>query len=216
MHSPLRKMHWLHDGCVPRYGKCVLCTANAFCTKGNAFSARRMHPALREMLSLRGGCIPRYGKCFLCAADAFRSGENALSTRRMRSALGRMPSLRDGCILRWRECVLFFSRHGGCVSSVGIGHGMVSKEDGGGTGPLESKGPANLHLNPVRAGIISSVEAPYTGHSIIMGAREYPVQDAGAVLERFSAKASKARTEYEKFVVAGLLRGPGKNCVVER
>ena len=68
-----------------------------------------------------------------------------------------------------------------------------------------------IHLNPVRVGIVSSIDAladhPYTGHSVIMGAREYPIQDTGSILERFSAKASKARAEYERFIEAGFAQG---------
>ena len=68
-----------------------------------------------------------------------------------------------------------------------------------------------IHLNPARVGIVTSVDAlaeyPYTGHSVIMGAREYAVQDTASVLERFSAKASKAREEYESFIVAGFAQG---------
>jgi putative transposase len=68
-----------------------------------------------------------------------------------------------------------------------------------------------IHLNPARVGIVNTIEAlaeyPYTGHSVILGSREFPVQDTGAVLERFSAKAPKAKTEYESFIVAGFTQG---------
>ena len=68
-----------------------------------------------------------------------------------------------------------------------------------------------IHLNPVRVGVVGSVEAlaqyPYTGHAVIMGNREYPVQDTGAVLERFSGKATQAEGEYESFIADGFSQG---------
>ena len=70
---------------------------------------------------------------------------------------------------------------------------------------------AYIHLNPARVGIVSSMEAlaryPYTGHAVTMGKRRYPIQDSKAVLERFSATVSKARTEYERFVSARFAQG---------
>jgi len=68
-----------------------------------------------------------------------------------------------------------------------------------------------IHLNPARVGIVSSADElakyPYTGHSVIMGARDYPVQDIGSVLERFSVKASKSIAEYQSFIEAGFAQG---------
>ena len=68
-----------------------------------------------------------------------------------------------------------------------------------------------IHLNPVRVGIVGSVDAlaqyPYTGHAVIMGHREYPVQDTVSVLERFSGKAAQARAEYESFIADGFSQG---------
>ena len=70
---------------------------------------------------------------------------------------------------------------------------------------------AYIHLNPARVGIVSSLEAlahyPYTGHAVIMGGRQYPIQDTGSVLERFSVTLSKARSEYESFIAARLYQG---------
>ena len=49
-----------------------------------------------------------------------------------------------------------------------------------------------IHLNPVRAGIVKNVEElanyPYSGHSVIMGKREYSAQDVDTVLARFSER----------------------------
>lgn len=68
-----------------------------------------------------------------------------------------------------------------------------------------------IHLNPVRVGVVNSISAlaqyPYTGHSVIMGAREYPIQDTESVLERFSGRDLKAKTEYESFIAAGFTQG---------
>jgi len=49
-----------------------------------------------------------------------------------------------------------------------------------------------IHLNPVRAGIVKNVEElanyPYSGHSVIMGKREYSAQDVDTILARFSER----------------------------
>ena len=50
-------------------------------------------------------------------------------------------------------------------------------------------------------------EYPYTGHSVIMGFREYAVQDTKSVLERFSVNFSKTRAEYERFIEEGFTQG---------
>jgi putative transposase len=68
-----------------------------------------------------------------------------------------------------------------------------------------------IHLNPVRVGAVNNVDAlakyPYTGHGVIMGAREYPVQDAGSVLQRFATRVAQAIPEYESFIAAGFAQG---------
>ena len=68
-----------------------------------------------------------------------------------------------------------------------------------------------IHLNPARVGIVKSLEAlaeyPYTGHSVIMGARVSAVQDTKSVLERFSPNSSKTRAEYESFIEEGFAQG---------
>ena len=68
-----------------------------------------------------------------------------------------------------------------------------------------------IHLNPVRVGIVRTLpglaEYPYTGHSVIMGAIDYSVQNIGAVLERFSTRELKSKFEYENFISAGFTQG---------
>ncbi len=70
---------------------------------------------------------------------------------------------------------------------------------------------AYIHLNPARVGIVNSMAAlahyRYTGHAVIMGRRQYPIQDLGPVLERFSATLPKARAEYEDFVAVRFAQG---------
>lgn len=68
-----------------------------------------------------------------------------------------------------------------------------------------------IHLNPIRAGIVSGLSAldkyRYTGHSVIMGKRDYPVQDVGGVLSWFSDKRQTALGKYREFVHAGIEQG---------
>jgi putative transposase len=72
-----------------------------------------------------------------------------------------------------------------------------------------------IHLNPVRAGIVKSLGAlaayPYTGHAVIMGGRKFPIQNSEDVLARFSDKRSKALSEYQNFVFAGIEHGTRKD-----
>lgn len=68
-----------------------------------------------------------------------------------------------------------------------------------------------IHLNPVRSGIVKDLgeleSYRYSGHSVIMGQREYETQDVDEVLARFSTKRSKAITGYGNFVAEGLNQG---------
>lgn len=68
-----------------------------------------------------------------------------------------------------------------------------------------------IHLNPVRAGIVDSMQKlatyAYSGHAVLMESRQLPVQDKQTVLERFSGKRAKALAEYEAFVAAGFAQG---------
>lgn len=68
-----------------------------------------------------------------------------------------------------------------------------------------------IHLNPVRAGIVSTLKAlekyRYTGHYVIIGKRDYPVQDVDGLLARFSGTRSLALQNYRDFVADGLNQG---------
>jgi len=61
-----------------------------------------------------------------------------------------------------------------------------------------------IHLNPVRAGIVKTPEEleyyPYTGHSVLLGKREYSAQDCETLLARFSARRKSAQDRYRRFV----------------
>ncbi len=68
-----------------------------------------------------------------------------------------------------------------------------------------------LHLNPLRAGIVSDLEAlaryRYSGHATLLGHQEQPWQETEAVLLRFAASLRNARQEYRTFVTAGVAQG---------
>jgi len=68
-----------------------------------------------------------------------------------------------------------------------------------------------IHLNPVRAGIIRSLEEldsyPYTGHSAILGKHKFPVQDIDTVLTGFSGRRCAAIAGYRDFLSAGYGQG---------
>ena len=68
-----------------------------------------------------------------------------------------------------------------------------------------------IHLNPVRAGIVKNLEElaayRYAGHAVILGKRDYDVQDVEAVLTRFSERRKAAVVGYSGFVAAGFCQG---------
>ena len=68
-----------------------------------------------------------------------------------------------------------------------------------------------IHLNPIRAGIIQSLDElrsfKYCGHSALMGKTKREWQDVDYVLGYFGKSKGKARKEYESFVKAGLKQG---------
>jgi putative transposase len=65
-----------------------------------------------------------------------------------------------------------------------------------------------IHLNPVSAGLVRSVEAlkndPYTGHGVLMGKYVNPWQSVDEVLGRFGKQAGLARRQYERFLSDGV------------
>lgn len=68
-----------------------------------------------------------------------------------------------------------------------------------------------IHLNPVRAGIITDLDGlddySFTGHSTIIGARQFPPQDVTEVLAMFSPRRQDAVSAYRAFVGDGLRQG---------
>jgi putative transposase len=68
-----------------------------------------------------------------------------------------------------------------------------------------------IHLNPLRAGIVKTVEElnryPWSGHSAVMGKRECPWIDTDYVLAQFGNTKRKARNEYCRFVGEGIVMG---------
>jgi putative transposase len=68
-----------------------------------------------------------------------------------------------------------------------------------------------IHLNPVRAKVVSSYEEldtyPYSGHSRIMGRFTDAWQEADEILLRFSKRISIARRKYSSFVEEGVSQG---------
>ncbi|MCL4498768.1 MAG: transposase [Chloroflexi bacterium] len=69
----------------------------------------------------------------------------------------------------------------------------------------------DIHLNPIRAGLISSVEAlgthPFAGHSYIMGRTKSEWFKPDAVLSHFGRSEKRARNAYLEFLKDGLSMG---------
>jgi REP element-mobilizing transposase RayT len=68
-----------------------------------------------------------------------------------------------------------------------------------------------LHLNPLRAGIVSSLRDldryPYSGHAALVGRRECRWQATEEVLGRFGTRVADARRKYRAFVAEGRMQG---------
>ena len=68
-----------------------------------------------------------------------------------------------------------------------------------------------IHLNPVRAGIVGTMEEldryPWSGHSVLMGEREYGWMDVKYVLLQFKDTIKKGRDAYRRFVEEGIGMG---------
>jgi putative transposase len=68
-----------------------------------------------------------------------------------------------------------------------------------------------IHLNPIRAGIVKSMEEldcyRWSGHSAVMGKRECPWLDVDYVLLQFGSTKRKARNCYHRFVEEGFSQG---------
>jgi REP element-mobilizing transposase RayT len=65
-----------------------------------------------------------------------------------------------------------------------------------------------IHLNPVRAGLVSDLDAldgyEWTGHGALMGTDSLAWQDTAFVLAQFGSEACAARTRYRRFVGEGI------------
>jgi hypothetical protein len=68
-----------------------------------------------------------------------------------------------------------------------------------------------IHLNPVRAGIVKTMEEldryPWSGHSAIMGKKECPWLDENYVLLQFNDTRRNARNAYWQFIHDGIGMG---------
>jgi len=68
-----------------------------------------------------------------------------------------------------------------------------------------------IHLNPLRAGMVASLEEldlyPWTGHAVLLGHRQLDGQEAGSVLGRFGKRITTARQNYRQFVADGIMTG---------
>jgi hypothetical protein len=68
-----------------------------------------------------------------------------------------------------------------------------------------------IHLNPLRAGLISQLEEldrfPWSGHSVVMGKRKMEGQSIDSVLELFGKRLKTARANYHQFIADGLSMG---------
>jgi REP element-mobilizing transposase RayT len=68
-----------------------------------------------------------------------------------------------------------------------------------------------IHLNPLRAGMVASLEEldlyPWSGHSVLLGHRQLGGQVIDPVLERFGKRVTTARRNYRQFIADGIKTG---------
>jgi REP element-mobilizing transposase RayT len=68
-----------------------------------------------------------------------------------------------------------------------------------------------IHLNPLRAGMVASLEEldtyPWAGHAVLLGHRQLAGQETESVLERFGKRVVTARRNYRQFVADGIMTG---------
>ena len=68
-----------------------------------------------------------------------------------------------------------------------------------------------IHLNPVRAGMATTLEEldlyPWSGHSAVMGKHQCEWMDVSYVLSQFGSKVHAARSDYRTFVQEGFVQG---------
>ncbi len=64
-----------------------------------------------------------------------------------------------------------------------------------------------IHLNPLRAGLVTTVDAldryRWSGHSVLMGKHLLPGQNTNEILLRFGSMPPSARANYKAFVAGG-------------
>lgn len=74
-----------------------------------------------------------------------------------------------------------------------------------------------IHLNPLRSKLVADIRQldtyPYSGHSVIMGARDNDWQDKETVLNRFGKRIGTARKKYREFVEKGIAQGKRPDLV---
>jgi len=68
-----------------------------------------------------------------------------------------------------------------------------------------------IHLNPVRAGIVATMEEldryPWSGHGTVMGKKRNDWMDVSPVLTQFGSRKNAARNAYRSFVMEGMKQG---------
>ncbi len=68
-----------------------------------------------------------------------------------------------------------------------------------------------IHLNPVRGGIVKTIEDldafPYSGHGALVGGTDIPWQDTNYVLRMFSGNEARARKAYRAYIETALHQG---------
>ena len=68
-----------------------------------------------------------------------------------------------------------------------------------------------IHLNPIRAGLVPSLDIldtyPSCGHGVLMGNIVAPWQDTAYFLSLFSPRAAIARQQYRRFISEGVSQG---------
>ena len=68
-----------------------------------------------------------------------------------------------------------------------------------------------IHLNPIRAGLVESLEGlaryPFSGHSVLMGKVKRAWQDTQGILGLFGKSVGAARRGYKKFMEGGIDQG---------
>ena len=68
-----------------------------------------------------------------------------------------------------------------------------------------------IHLNPLRAGIVKSMDEldfyHWCGHAVLMGNKELSGQNCEEILTRFGTRVNKARLAYRQYVADGISKG---------